>query len=75
MGSKESVRSIVDKNATNEGQNGVQHTVILDPTEVGFDFVDWANWTRFRAAGLFEDDGGGVEVPEDCGRQTTQYVI
>ena len=43
----------------------LQHTVILDPTEAGFDLVDWANWTRFRVVGPFEDVGGGVELPED----------
>ena len=43
----------------------LQHTVILDPTEVGFAFVDWANWTRFRVVGPFEDVGAGVELPED----------
>lgn len=39
--------------------------VILDPTEAGFDLADWANWTRFRVAGLFEDVDAGVELPED----------
>ena len=43
----------------------LQHTVILDPTEAGFDLVDCANWTRFRVVGPFEDAGGGVELPED----------
>ena len=43
----------------------LQRTVILDPTEAGFDLVDWANWTRFRVVGPFEDAGGGVELPED----------
>lgn len=39
--------------------------VILDPTEAGFDLADWANWTRFRAVGPFEDVGEDVELPED----------
>ena len=43
----------------------LQHTVILDPIEEGLDLVDWANWTRFRVVGPFEDVGGGVELPED----------
>ena len=64
-GSKESVSPIKDRDATKEGMNASQHTVILDPTEAGFDFTDWANWTRFRVVGLFEEIGGGVELPED----------
>lgn len=39
--------------------------VILDPTDVGFDLAGWANWTRFRVVGPFEDVGEGVEPPED----------
>ena len=44
---------------------GLQHTVILELIEAGFDLADWANWTRFREVGPFEDVDGGVELPED----------
>ena len=64
-GSKESANLIVEENVTNKGWSGVRHTVILDPTEAGLDFVDGANCTRFRAVEPLEDAGGGVELPED----------
>lgn len=64
-GSRQLALSATGSNATKEGESGLQHTVILDPTDVGFDLADWANWTRFRVVGPFEDVGEGVEPPED----------
>ena len=43
----------------------LQRTVILELTGAGLDLANWANWTRFRVVGPFEDVGGGVELPED----------
>ena len=62
---KELASSIVDRNAMKEEGIESQHIVILDPPEAGFNLVDWANWTRFRVAGPFEDVGEDVELPED----------
>ena len=44
---------------------GLQRTVILELIGAGFDLADWANWTRFRVVGPFEDVDEGVELPED----------
>ena len=43
----------------------LQRTVILDLRGAGFDLADWANWTRLRFVGAFEDVDDGVELPED----------
>lgn len=66
-GAPKRISITVNKGAESERQRNKEMMagVILDPTEEGFDLVDWANWTRFRVVGPFEDVGGGVELPED----------
>lgn len=48
--------------------------MILAARGIGFVDGGFANWTLFFW-GVFEDFDAGVELPDDGGRHTTQYVI
>lgn len=41
--SKKLASPIADQNKAKDREAGLQHTVILDATEAGFDLADWAN--------------------------------